>query len=685
MTDIASLKISIDTLEAKVAAKDLDNLSKSSKNAESSSSKLSESFVGMKGALASLGITLSAAKIIQVADSFSVMQSKLGLVTESIEELNTVQTELLRIANEQRKPVEEVTELYVKAATSAKELGASQKDVFKFTEAVSAALTINGTTTQAAAGVLLQLGQAIGGTKIQMQEYNSLIDGARPLLQSVAQNLDKAGGSVNKLTQLVRDGEISSKEFFDAIVKGSDDMTEKAGEMSLTVGQALTIMGNNMSTYIGFADGATGATNELAQSIKSFSESAGLRTAFEAIAVLFINVKYTFEQIGNEIGGIAAQIAALARLDFSAFTDIREQMLRDARIARERVDLQSENILNPLRFNDISTTKATPSGDGNKPDQDELDKIAKLKEKKRQAYLDFRNEMLEMDKKYLGISNDIESKIIDESRENRRKSIEYAVEKQKEFNAEVEKIKDSVDPTREYTRQINSLSQMFNMGRLTADEFSKAAQMAQKDMLGFANKSKDAFEELKDAINGYSREMSRSLAEFALNGKTSFGDMVNSMMMQLLTMINQKYIFDPLFKGISGAIDSSQSSGGGIGDFLGNLASNIFGGFRANGGSVTAGKSYVVGERGMELFTPNTSGSITPNNKMGGNQVVNIQVIEAEGTRANVHQQQNQDGSMSIKLIVEQLYGVMNRDLQRGGGIAPTLERRYGLNRMAGT
>ena len=47
--------------------------------------------------------------------------------------------------------------------------------------------------------------------------------------------------------------------------------------------------------------------------------------------------------------------------------------------------------------------------------------------------------------------------------------------------------------------------------------------------------------------------------------------------------------------------------------------------FRAAGGPVMAGGSYIVGERGPELFTPGTSGSITPNNAMGGaNITVNV-------------------------------------------------------------
>ena len=39
---------------------------------------------------------------------------------------------------------------------------------------------------------------------------------------------------------------------------------------------------------------------------------------------------------------------------------------------------------------------------------------------------------------------------------------------------------------------------------------------------------------------------------------------------------------------------------------------------KAMGGPVTGGSSYLVGERGMELFTPSSSGTITPNSGLGG-------------------------------------------------------------------
>jgi hypothetical protein len=54
-----------------------------------------------------------------------------------------------------------------------------------------------------------------------------------------------------------------------------------------------------------------------------------------------------------------------------------------------------------------------------------------------------------------------------------------------------------------------------------------------------------------------------------------------------------------------------------------------FGGARALGGPVAPGGSYLVGERGPELFTPSSSGNITPNGAMGGN-TINITVQGAD-------------------------------------------------------
>ena len=78
---------------------------------------------------------------------------------------------------------------------------------------------------------------------------------------------------------------------------------------------------------------------------------------------------------------------------------------------------------------------------------------------------------------------------------------------------------------------------------------------------------------------------------------------------------------NPVVKGIGGAISSA------------------FGGFRANGGSVSSGTPYVVGEKGAELFVPSSNGTIVPNSAMGGGTTINLTVngaIDAEGTARTI-------------------------------------------------
>jgi len=68
---------------------------------------------------------------------------------------------------------------------------------------------------------------------------------------------------------------------------------------------------------------------------------------------------------------------------------------------------------------------------------------------------------------------------------------------------------------------------------------------------------------------------------------------------------------DLLFDLFSDSMGGGSGSGGlgGIGDILGS----IFGGARASGGPVSAGRAYLVGEMGPELFIPPTNGHIAPN------------------------------------------------------------------------
>lgn len=80
---------------------------------------------------------------------------------------------------------------------------------------------------------------------------------------------------------------------------------------------------------------------------------------------------------------------------------------------------------------------------------------------------------------------------------------------------------------------------------------------------------------------------------------------------------------------------------GGLGGLLGlggggGAKVKKFGGFKADGGPVSAGRSYIVGERGPELFTPSTSGQIVPN---GGGTSMVVNVPPASSRLERMHQE----------------------------------------------
>ena len=73
---------------------------------------------------------------------------------------------------------------------------------------------------------------------------------------------------------------------------------------------------------------------------------------------------------------------------------------------------------------------------------------------------------------------------------------------------------------------------------------------------------------------------------------------------------------------------------------------------KANGGPVAGGKPYIVGERGPELFTPGTSGMITPNHALGGGTTVVVNV-DASGSSIEGDEDRGRELGRLISVAVQ--------------------------------
>ena len=118
-----------------------------------------------------------------------------------------------------------------------------------------------------------------------------------------------------------------------------------------------------------------------------------------------------------------------------------------------------------------------------------------------------------------------------------------------------------------------------------------------------------------------------------------------------------------IFNGIAGAAGSIFD---GIGGFVGDLFGSIFGGGRAVGGPVAAGHAYLVGERGPELLvTGGMSGSIIPNNRLGGSaSPVNVNITNNSSAQITTRETHNANGGRDIEVMIDE---VMARNIHRSG------------------
>ena len=80
-----------------------------------------------------------------------------------------------------------------------------------------------------------------------------------------------------------------------------------------------------------------------------------------------------------------------------------------------------------------------------------------------------------------------------------------------------------------------------------------------------------------------------------------------------------------------------------------------FGSFfkRANGGPVSAGQSYMVGERGAEMFVPNAGGRIVPNEDLTGGSTNIVVNVDASGSSVEGDKQEGQALGLALSAAIE--------------------------------
>ena len=207
------------------------------------------------------------------------------------------------------------------------------------------------------------------------------------------------------------------------------------------------------------------------------------------------------------------------------------------------------------------------------------------------------------------------------------------------------------------------------------------------------------------------RSMEDALTKFVMTGKLDFKSMADSIIADLVRIQIQRSITLPLANwlgsvipgmgastaagsaaGASSAMTMIAHSGGVIGtDALDSRPVNpgVFSGAsRFHAGGIVNGEVPIIAQEGEAVFTRGQmralGGALSAKSQSAA---VNIQVNvvnQARGVEARIEQQRQPDGGLRLDVFIEQIEGRMARAISQGTGIAPTLERRYGLNPAMG-
>ena len=198
---------------------------------------------------------------------------------------------------------------------------------------------------------------------------------------------------------------------------------------------------------------------------------------------------------------------------------------------------------------------------------------------------------------------------------------------------------------------VNKIENLLKQNNL----LEKQAQQAEMVRQQFKSLGQSLATDVADGLQGLIR------------GTSTLGDMLNNVLNKLIDaafnmalfgnpggQLGGGGLFGSIFKSFGSMFGGGGPTMGGGGYFdpvtgLGVAGPN-FG--LANGGTARAGNTYMVGERGPELFSPGVTGTVTPNHALGGttNVVVNV---DASGSSVEGDEEQGRELGRLISAAVQ--------------------------------
>jgi len=259
------------------AKKSGSSVSSSFDDMASSGNSLRSVIKGVGGALAGMFAGFGVSKVVELADSYTMVEGRLRLVTSGSEELASVQKDLLDVANRSRSSFLASADVYSRFGQALKGTSVQQGELLNMTETLNKAFIISGASIPEQTAAMMQLGQAMASGVLRGEEFNSVSENGSRIMQML---VDYTGNTRGELRAMAAEGKLTADVLRGALAASIEKINEEFKEMPMTVGQAGQHLGNSFGLLVDNANKASGATKSLAGMID------GLASKVEELALM---------------------------------------------------------------------------------------------------------------------------------------------------------------------------------------------------------------------------------------------------------------------------------------------------------------------------------------------------------------------------------------------------------------
>nr|WP_275381719.1 phage tail tape measure protein [Xenorhabdus bovienii] len=260
-----------------------------------------DSAMGMAGAFAGIFAT---SKLIETADKWTLINSRLKLATQSTVDLANSQKLLMAMSQKTGTSFEANATVFSRAAAPMRALQYATQDVVNMTEALATGLKISGANASESSSVLVQFSQAMSSGVLRGEEFNAMAENGSRLIQALA---DGMGVARTKLKGMANDGLLTMDKVIPALLGQLGKLQAEYGSMGATVEKSLMRVQNAFQEWIGEANKTTAVTATLSGAMDGIARNIDTVAAAGMVAVSLFGAR----ALGNRVSAIRASTSAL--------------------------------------------------------------------------------------------------------------------------------------------------------------------------------------------------------------------------------------------------------------------------------------------------------------------------------------------------------------------------------------